>query len=80
MYCAVHPGTKTDTAITVSLFLLYSMPSFWVAMLTFGGKVASAALVRMDESLIEAIKPQGNKLAIKVAPKKIRTYKVDVSA
>lgn len=33
VYCATHRGTKTDTFITILLFLLYSLPSFWVAML-----------------------------------------------
>lgn len=33
VYSATHPGTKRDSALTVFLFILYSMPSFWVAML-----------------------------------------------
>ena len=33
VYSATHPHTRTDNALTVGLFLLYSLPSFWVAML-----------------------------------------------
>ncbi len=33
VYSATHPGTKRDRAITLFLFMLYSMPVFWVAML-----------------------------------------------
>lgn len=33
VYSATHPGTKRDSALTVFLFILYSMPTFWVAML-----------------------------------------------
>jgi peptide/nickel transport system permease protein len=33
IYSAVKPGTAGDRASTVGLFLLYSMPSQWVAML-----------------------------------------------
>ncbi len=40
VYSATHPGSKRDSALTLSLFMLYSMPAFWVAMLLilfFGG-------------------------------------------
>lgn len=40
VYSATHQHTLSDHAITVGLFLLYSLPSFWVAMLLmyfFGG-------------------------------------------
>lgn len=33
VYSATHPGTKQDSTVTLLLFLLYSMPVFWVAML-----------------------------------------------
>ncbi len=33
VYSATHPGTKQDGTITLLLFMLYSMPVFWVAML-----------------------------------------------
>ncbi len=33
VYSATHPGTKRDSTITLLLFMLYSMPVFWVAML-----------------------------------------------
>lgn len=33
VFSAVRPGTKRDTIITIFLFILYSLPSFWVAML-----------------------------------------------
>lgn len=32
-YSATHQFTKSDSAITFGLFILYSLPSFWVAML-----------------------------------------------
>lgn len=40
VYSATHSGGKTDAALTFGLFLLYSLPVFWVAMLLilfFGG-------------------------------------------
>ncbi len=33
VYSATHPGTVRDSAVTLFLFILYSMPAFWVAML-----------------------------------------------
>jgi peptide/nickel transport system permease protein len=33
VYSATHQGSPADTAITLLLFILYSLPSFWVAML-----------------------------------------------
>ncbi len=33
VYSATHPGTIRDSAITLFLFIIYSMPAFWVAML-----------------------------------------------
>ncbi|MDB5036181.1 MAG: Peptide/nickel transport system permease protein [Chlorobi bacterium] len=33
IYSATHPGTKTDKISTAILFMLYSLPSFWVATL-----------------------------------------------
>jgi peptide/nickel transport system permease protein len=33
VYSATHPGTIRDSAITLLLFIIYSMPAFWVAML-----------------------------------------------
>lgn len=33
VYSATHQHTRADTAITLGLFVLYSLPSFWVAML-----------------------------------------------
>jgi peptide/nickel transport system permease protein len=46
-YSATHQFTKSDTAITFILFVLYSLPSFWVAMLLiyfFGGGQGSHTL------------------------------------
>ncbi len=40
VYSSTHQHTWSDSAITVGLFILYSMPSYWVAMLLiyfFGG-------------------------------------------
>lgn len=40
VYSSTHQRTWSDTFITIGLFVLYSMPSFWVAMLLiyfFGG-------------------------------------------
>jgi len=33
VYSATHPGTFRDSVITIFLFIIYSMPAFWVAML-----------------------------------------------
>jgi peptide/nickel transport system permease protein len=33
IYSAVRPGTRLDQALTVSLFALYSVPGFWIAVL-----------------------------------------------
>jgi len=33
VYSATHQHTRGDTALTLGLFILYSLPSFWVAML-----------------------------------------------
>jgi peptide/nickel transport system permease protein len=33
VYSATHQGTKLDRVSTVGMFMLYSMPSFWVAVL-----------------------------------------------
>ena len=33
VYSATHPASRGDTATTIVLFILYSLPSFWVAML-----------------------------------------------
>ena len=33
IYSALHPSSVWDRAMTLGLFLLYSLPSFWVAML-----------------------------------------------
>jgi peptide/nickel transport system permease protein len=46
-YSATHQYTKSDNAITFVLFILYSLPSFWVAMLLiyfFGGGQGSQVL------------------------------------
>ncbi len=40
VYSATHPRSPADKGVTVFLFILYSLPSFWVAMLLmlfFGG-------------------------------------------
>lgn len=40
VYSATHPYSRTDRTITVLLFMLYSLPSFWVATMAivyFGG-------------------------------------------
>ncbi len=50
LYSATHQGAKTDSGITVGLFLLYSLPSFWVAMLLmyfFGGGGGSESLTAL---------------------------------
>ena len=33
IYSAVRPGTTVDQALTVTLFALYSLPSFWIGVL-----------------------------------------------
>ena len=33
VYSATHRGSATDAGVTFSLFLMYSLPTFWVAML-----------------------------------------------
>lgn len=33
VYSATHQGSWSDTGVTLLLFILYSLPSFWVAML-----------------------------------------------
>jgi len=33
VFSATHTGSRADTALTAGLFVLYSLPSFWVAML-----------------------------------------------
>ena len=33
VYSALHDGSKTDSTITFLLYLLYSLPSFWIALL-----------------------------------------------
>lgn len=46
-YSATHQHTRSDNAITLVLFVLYSLPSFWVAMLLMyflGGGGGSATL------------------------------------
>lgn len=46
-YSATHQHTRTDNTITLFLFILYSLPSFWVAMLLMyflGGGGGSATL------------------------------------
>jgi len=40
VYSSTHPGTIVDNILTVGFFILYSLPSFWVAMILimlFGG-------------------------------------------
>ncbi|HYA41646.1 MAG TPA: ABC transporter permease [Syntrophobacteraceae bacterium] len=40
IYSSTHPGSFTDKILTVGFFILYSLPSFWVAMVLimfFGG-------------------------------------------
>ena len=46
------------------------------ATLTFARQVASARQVTLEETLLEALKPSGNRLAVKLGPKKIVTLKV----
>jgi len=46
--------------------------------LRFHKKLASAALCKADETVIEALQPIGNELRIKVGGKKIRTYRVQL--
>ncbi|MDO8644464.1 MAG: ABC transporter permease [bacterium] len=33
LFSAVHPDSRTDKVTTLTLFFLYSLPSFWIAML-----------------------------------------------
>ncbi|MFP6616571.1 MAG: ABC transporter permease [Candidatus Hydrogenedentota bacterium] len=52
-YSATHQFTKSDNAITLTLFILYSLPSFWVAMLLMyflGGGGGSATLHTLCEN------------------------------
>ncbi len=47
VYSATHPASRGDTSMTILLFILYSLPSFWVAMLLmffFGGGGGSDSL------------------------------------
>jgi alpha-mannosidase len=46
------------------------------ATLTFARQVTSAKQVTLEETLLEALKPSGNRLAVKLGPKKIVTLKV----
>lgn len=58
IFSATHAGTRRDGAITVTLFLLYSLPSFWVAMLLMyfvGGGGGSGALQALCERAFNAI-------------------------
>jgi peptide/nickel transport system permease protein len=57
-YSATHQFTKSDSAITFVLFILYSLPSFWVAMLLIyflGGGQGSHALHTLSETLFTKI-------------------------
>ncbi len=36
-YSALHPGTVSDRLVTFALFVLYSLPSFWVAIMLIRG-------------------------------------------
>jgi peptide/nickel transport system permease protein len=52
-YSATHQHTRSDNAITLILFILYSLPSFWVAMLLMyflGGGGGSASLHTLCEN------------------------------
>lgn len=57
-YSATHQYSRTDNAMTVGLFILYSLPSFWVAMLLMyflgggGGSQALSDLVARSTSAI----------------------------
>ena len=57
-YSATHQYSRTDNVMTVGLFILYSLPSFWVAMLLMyflgggGGSDALSGLVAKGTSTI----------------------------
>lgn len=54
VFSATHRNSKRDRTTSVTLFLLYSLPSFWVAMLLmyfFGGGGGSRSLHWLFESL-----------------------------
>ena len=53
-YSATHQHTRSDNTITLGLFILYSLPSFWVAMLLmyfFGGGGGSLTLNTLCTSM-----------------------------
>lgn len=53
-YSATHQHTRSDNTITLGLFILYSLPSFWVAMLLMyflGGGGGSLSLNTLCVSL-----------------------------
>lgn len=58
IFSATHQGTRRDSFITFVLFVLYSLPSFWVAMLLMyflGGGGGSYSLSLMFERLFEGM-------------------------
>ena len=58
IYSATHQFTRSDSTITFFLFILYSLPSFWVAMLLMyflGGVGGSSTLQGFFESAFTRI-------------------------
>lgn len=58
IYSATHQHTRSDTSITVVLFLLYSLPSFWVAMLLMffvGGGGGSQMLQDVVANIVNGV-------------------------
>lgn len=58
VFSATHRESKRDKLLSIGLFLLYSLPSFWVAMLLMyflGGGGGSTGLQNMFLSLFTAI-------------------------
>jgi len=58
IFSATHANTKTDSSLTIFLFILYSLPSFWVAVLLIKGMVMlkQAGLPSLP---IQGLFPQG---------------------
>jgi peptide/nickel transport system permease protein len=58
IFSATHQFTRRDSTITVILFILYSLPSFWVAMLLMyflGGVGGSTTLHNLFDSMFTRI-------------------------
>lgn len=59
IHSATHQYSRSDTFITLMLFILYSLPNFWVAMLLifyFGGGAGSDQLTAVFDRLFELLR------------------------